>query len=48
MYNLQNELTRRQKSGETEITIKYIKGLPQIVKTNSKNQSLSSPKILTK
>lgn len=48
MYSLQNELTRRQKSGETEITIKYIKGLPQIVKTNSKNQSLSSPKILTK
>ncbi|KAL0841572.1 hypothetical protein ABMA28_015231 [Loxostege sticticalis] len=38
LQNLKAELTQREQSGESNLTIKYIKGVPRIVKTQPKNQ----------
>ena len=38
LQNLKEEMTRRNNEGEEDLTIKYIKGIPKIVKNNkSKN-----------
>lgn len=37
LQDLRNELSQRQKNGENNITIKYIRGLPKIVEANPKN-----------
>lgn len=39
MLNLQRELARRSQDGETDLIIKYVKGIPKIIKANSKNES---------
>ncbi|XP_028172502.1 uncharacterized protein LOC114361602 isoform X2 [Ostrinia furnacalis] len=39
MLNLQKELARRSQDGETDLIIKYIKGIPKLIKANSKNES---------
>lgn len=37
MVNLKKELKERQERGETDLTIKYIKGIPKIITQPSKN-----------
>lgn len=43
MISLQKELARRSQSGETDLTIKYIKGVPKIIKANPKNENSHAP-----
>ncbi|CAH0713932.1 unnamed protein product, partial [Brenthis ino] len=37
MINLKNELIKRSAEGEKDLMIKYVKGIPKIIKQNSKN-----------
>lgn len=37
LKRLKNELSDREKAGESNLTIKYIKGIPKIIKSQSKN-----------
>lgn len=39
LQKLRSELKRRTDSGESDLTIKYVKGVPSIITNNSKNQA---------
>lgn len=39
LQTLKEELTRRSNEGESDLTIKYINGMPKIIKTSTKNFS---------
>lgn len=45
--NLRNELQSRQQKGETNLTIKYFKGVPKIITRSSKNEILREPTSMT-
>lgn len=39
MNHLRNELASREQKGETDLIIKYIKGIPKIIKSSAKNET---------
>lgn len=39
MLNLQKELAHRIQNGEPNLVIKYVKGIPKIMKDESKNET---------